>query len=311
MIEFTKPEEYIDFSHLNKLDESYMNLIQKILIEGVRCKNRTGIDTLALSGYMIQHDMCVGFPLLTVKKTAFKTMSVELEGFLKGITSKKWYQDRKCNIWNEWCNPKALKEVIGENVICTREKYNEIQAGIDDLGPIYGSQWNDFNGIDQLYNLMSTLKRDPDNRRLIVSAWNPTDIGKMSLPPCHVMFQVSKMGEKLDLCWYQRSCDVPLGIPFNIASYGLLLSIICHITGYKPGKLIGFLSNVHIYENQIDAVTDELIPNNSFNKIDNYNLPTIKFKEDSDIRTLQNFEYTDVELIDYNPRPHVAFPIAI
>lgn len=297
-IEFLKDE---NFSNRTKVDQSYMLMIKKILFEGIVCKNRTGIDTIALSGYMLEHNMSEGFPLLTNKKVLFSVLATELEGFIKGIIDKKWYKDRGCNIWNSWKNP-----------------FSTIDD--DDLGPIYGYQWRRFNcppdnchypESDQLQNVVSNLidKKGSNNRRLIVSAWNPQQLKYMALAPCHVLFQLSEMNEKLDLVWFQRSCDTILGIPFNLASYALLLELICKTTGHIPGKVIGMLSNVHIYENQIDPLLDKLIPQTITNENNITTLPKLEIKES--FKDVFNFEAAkDVEVIDYQHDLFVKFPSA-
>ena len=298
-----------DFSHLTKLDADYMNLIQKILFDGTVCENRTGINTRAISGAMIEHDMSLGFPLLTVKKTMFKVMAVELEGFIKGITDKQWYKDRNCNIWNEWCNPKALAKAMIDPSIYPKKDKLEIQKEINDLGPIYGAQWNSFgvSNLNQIKTVLETLKTNPDSRRMIVSAWNPEDLGMMALPPCHVLWQINKIGDKLDLVWFQRSVDVPLGLPFNIASYALLLEAICKVSGYKPGKLIGMLSNCHIYENQIQPIVDGLIPQALESTITT--LP-ILVKQES-MEDIYDFDAASWEIRDYQHCNFVKIPIAV
>lgn len=175
-----------DISTRTKLDRDYLNLLMKIMNEGVKSPNRTGVDTLAISGHMFEHDMSEGFPILTIKKVLFDVMATELEGFIKGITRKEWYKERGCNIWDLWHNPKSDDE--------------------NDLGPIYGYQWRNFNSqhYDQLKSIIDQLKNKSDSRRLICSAWNPNHLDQQALPPCHVLWQVCRYGDRLDLCWYQR-----------------------------------------------------------------------------------------------------------
>jgi len=291
-------EESFDFRDRTNIDQRYLGMIVKILSCGKLCENRTGIDTLALSGYMLEHDMADGFPLLTIKKTLFPVMATELEGFIKGITDKQWFKDRGCNIWNSWKNPLSDDD--------------------NDLGPIYGSQWRNFNNDndpetgDQLQNVITNLinHRGSNNRRLIVSAWNPQQLKSMALVPCHFAFQLSEMNETLDLIWYQRSCDVPLGVPFNLASYALLLELICKATGHIPGKVIGMLSNVHIYVNQIEPIIKKLIPQAHANINQISKLPRLLIK-DSFI-DVYNFEAArDVEVIDYRHDSFVKFELAV
>jgi len=273
-----------------KLDKDYINLLLKIINEGIKCTNRTGVDTLAISGHMIEHDMSKGFPILTIKKVLFDVLATELEGFIKGITRKEWFQERGCNIWDLWHNPKS-------------DDHN-------DLGPIYGYQWRNFNsdGLDQFKVIIDCLKENSDSRRLICSAWNPNALPTQALPPCHVMWQVCRYGDKLDLCWYQRSVDTPLGLPFNIASYGLLLELICKEVNLKPGKLIGFLNNVHIYENQNESIIEKLIPQANENKLNITTLPKLIINDT--FTSIYDFDAKrDVKLEGYNHDAFVKIPI--
>jgi thymidylate synthase len=217
---------------------------------------------------MLEYDMEYGFPLLTTKKMAWKAIRVELEGFIKGITDKRWFQSRGCKIWNEWCTPSKIQYKQDKETL-------ENMANEPDLGPIYGYQWRNFNGnysgpvnnplcvddkdgIDQLAWAVSQIKHNPQSRRIIVNAWNPAQLQLMALVPCHYSFQLLCNDGVLDLLWNQRSCDLFLGIPFNIASYGLLLELIAKECNLKPGKLIGFLGDVHIYSNHLDQVNEQL-----------------------------------------------------
>jgi len=231
----------------------YLHLLKDIMEKGVRCPNRTGVDALTLPHAVLSFDMANGFPLFTHKKMATKTFKVELEGFIKGITDKKWYQDRGCHIWDEWCNPTKVK--YGHDAD-TKKKMREE----NDLGKIYGYQWRNFNsqGVDQLKWIVEELKKNPSNRQLVCSAWNPVEKAEQGLPPCHVLWNVFTTDNTLHLCWFQRSCDFPLGIPANVMSYSLLLHLLCKETGLVPGKVSGFLSNCHIYVNQIDGVKEAL-----------------------------------------------------
>src|SRR3989344_4539336 len=228
--------------------EAYLNIVRKILSEGVRKSNRTGVDTIAIAGAMFEHDMSQGFPLLTTKKVPFRNIATELEFFIKGITDKKWLQDRKNYIWNEWAHPE--KAPYGHS-----PEHKQHMAEERDLGPVYGFQWRHFGaeydshdsdyhskGVDQLKRVVDKLKTDPHDRRMIVSAWNPLHLHKMGLPPCHYAFQVTVIDGKVNLLWNQRSVDTMLGLPFNIASYALLLHLIAKEAGLKEGKLIGFLA---------------------------------------------------------------------
>lgn len=292
--------------------KTYLNILQKIVDEGVWKQNRTGIKTKSITGYMFEHNMKDGFPALTTKKLAFKTMAVELEGFIKGITSKKWYQDRGCHIWDHWCNP--MKVPYGND-----EETKAKMKAEDDLGNIYGYQWRNWFGgfvwnkngdgstfgtqkmIDQFVGMIEKLKKNPLDRRNIVMAWNPAELDQMALVPCHYSFQVLSDGTNVDLLWNQRSCDVPIGIPFNIASYALLLELIGKETGLIPNKLIGFLADVHIYENQYDTVLEQL-------KREPLPLPKLELPGFTNI-----FDWTheQAKLVDYNHHGKLDYPVAV
>lgn len=288
---------------------SYLNIIQKILTEGVKKEDRTGTGTLAIAGAIFEHDMSKGFPLLTTKKMPFKIMAAELEFFIKGITDKQWLIDRNCHIWDEWCNPKKIPYAHDEE---TKKKMTAER----DLGPIYGFQWRHFNapyenyntdyagkGIDQLKNLIEAIKEDAPSRRLIVSAWNPCMLDQMALPPCHFLFQVTVLDGKLNLLWSQRSVDVMLGLPFNISSYALLLHLLTKETNLKEGKLVGFLADTHIYLNHLDGAKEQLTrdPNK-------YHMPRI---QTNNFKSIFDWQYTDTELIGYESYPRIPLPIAI
>lgn len=283
--------------------QQYLDLLSRILREGKWKNNRTGIKTISISGHMFEHDMSLGFPLLTTKKMAFKSVAVELEGFIKGITSKKWYQDRGCHIWDEWCNP--MKVPYGTDDETKRKMKEE-----DDLGHIYGYQWRnwmyrDFYGdqfkIDQFKNMIDKLKSDYTNRRIIVNSWNPSELGEMALPPCHYSYQLLSDGQNLDLLWNQRSCDVPLGVPFNVASYALLLTLISKEVNMVPRKLIGFLADTHIYENQLKGVEEQL-------SRQPMSLPTLEVPEFTNI---YDWEHSQRKLINYSSYEKIDFPIAV
>lgn len=244
--------------------KAYLDIVRRILAEGERKPNRTGVDTIAIAGAMFEHDMAAGFPLLTTKRTPFRLVATELEFFVRGITDKRWLQARDNHIWDEWAHPR--KAAYGHDAEARRRMLAEA-----DLGPIYGFQWRHFGapyvdhetdyagrGVDQLRRVVETLKSNPDDRRLIVSAWNPAQLAEQGLPPCHFVFQVTVIGGRLNLLWNQRSVDVPLGLPFNIASYGLLLHLLAKDAGLGEGKLIGFLADTHVYVNQLDGVREQL-----------------------------------------------------
>lgn len=238
------------------IDVQYKELINKIITTGKWKENRTGIPTMTIPAAVITHDMSEGFPLITTKKVYYHAVKVELEGFIKGITDKTWYQSRKCRIWNEWCNPELVKDLKGD------EK-KLAQLNETDLGPIYGSQWRNFNGenkagSDQLTEILNLLKTDPNSRRMVCSAWNPNQLHMQALPPCHVLWEVCVIGDTLNFTWYQRSTDVALGLPFDLASYATLMHLLCRWSGFKPGILTGFLNDVHLYENTIEGVKQQI-----------------------------------------------------
>ncbi|MBT7888928.1 MAG: thymidylate synthase, partial [Deltaproteobacteria bacterium] len=212
--------------------QAYLDIVRRTMDTGVIKHNRTGVDAATVPGAMFEHDMSNGFPLLTTKKVLYRLVASELEFFIKGMTEKEWLRERNNHIWDDWCSPE--KVAYGHDEETLRK-----MAAERELGPIYGWQWRNFGaeytahdqppagkGIDQLQNVIDKLKSDPDDRRMIVSAWNPVDFHRMALPPCHYCFQITVIDGKLNLLWNQRSVDVALGLPFNIASYGLLLHLI-------------------------------------------------------------------------------------
>jgi thymidylate synthase len=278
---------------------AYLNILRDILENGETKENRTGIDTLVLPPQTIQHDMSLGFPLLTTKKMAKKTMMVELEGFIKGITSKKWYQDRGCHIWDGWSNPSKVPSDLSD------EERKEFQLKEDDLGPVYGSQWRNYNGqsCDQLKDNIDTLKRDPNNRRLVTMSWNPLVLDQQALPACHLGFIIQHINGKLHLSWWQRSCDFFLGIPFNLASYALLLHLISKEAGLEAGTVTGSLVDCHIYKNHIHAVKGQLDRNPQ-----QYSFPQVKTREDVSIF---DWTYEDTEFVNYQSYPSIKAPVAI
>lgn len=275
----------------------YLSLLHKVIEEGKLKNNRTGIDTIAISGAMFQHDMQDGFPLLTTKKVSFKNIKVELEFFIKGLTDKKWLQERGCKIWNEWCNPHKIPNSL------TDEKKKQFQLEENDLGKIYGYQWNNFNdsNINQLKNVIKTLKENPNDRRMMVNAWNPQQLEEMALPPCHFAFHITVIDKKLNLSWFQRSCDVGLGLPYNIASYGLLLHLLAKEVGFEEGILTGLLSDVHVYKNHIDILKEQL-------KRKPYSLPTI---ETEPFNGIYQWSYRDTKLQNYQSHDKLEMSIAV
>lgn len=290
-------------------------------------------DTIALPNQLFSHDMKNGFPLLTTKKMPLKTILVELEGFIKGITDKQWFKDRGCNIWNEWASPYALDDAWDEllpieQAATTKKEY---QTQVNDLGPIYGYQWRSFgnfyinpnpteddfdnayedmrnpeqtNGInggsDQLKNIVNTLHKNPYDRRMVCSAWNPNQIDQMALPPCHWGWNVTVIDDEINLFWVQRSCDLMLGVPFNIASYAALLMLLAKESGFKPGNLSGMLVDCHIYRNHLDGAHEQL-------KREPRTLPTLNIKDRNGKFSIFDWEASDVELIGYDSHPKLKF----
>jgi len=224
---------------MNNIDKQYQQLLQDILDYSVEKKDRTGTGTKSIFGYTIRHNMQDGFPLLTTKKMAWKTLVTELMWFLRGDTNIKYLWDNNCHIWD------------GD--------YKKSGRTDGELGPIYGKQWRDWSGVDQIQNLINELKTNPDSRRLMVSAWNVSELDQMVLPPCHYGFQCYvREGKYLSLMWNQRSVDTFLGLPFNIASYALLLEILAKAVQMVPDQLIGSLGDVHLYSNHIEQAKEQL-----------------------------------------------------
>lgn len=281
--------------------QEYLRILKDVRENGTYKPNRTGIGTYSISGAMFKFNMTEGgFPLLTTKKMPPKCIFAELEGFIKGITDKKWYQERNCHIWDEWCNP-AKVPYANDNLT------KQMMKDESDLGAIYGYQWNDYNGsgINQLKKAIKTLSENPTDRRMLVMAWNPCQLDQMALPPCHFGFHLISDGHYLDLAWYQRSVDTFLGLPFNIASYAMLLRIIAYQTHLQPRYLIGHLDDVHIYENHLEQVDLQLSRKPR-------DLPSLKLINcDSDDWTIWDWRYTDFELLGYKPYDKITAQVAV
>lgn len=263
--------------------KQYLDLLNRILTEGVKKEDRTGTGTISIFGNQMRFNLDEGFPLLTTKKLHLKSIIYELLWFLKGDTNVKYLQDNGVRIWNEWADENG------------------------ELGPVYGHQWRswpDYKGgyIDQIQNVIDQIKNNPDSRRMIVSAWNVADIDEMKLPPCHCLFQFYVADGRLSLQLYQRSADTFLGVPFNIASYALLLMMMAQVTGLKAGDFIHTTGDTHIYLNHIEQVKLQLTR-------EPRKLPTMKINPD--IKSLFDFKYEDFELEDYNPWPHISGAVAI
>jgi len=275
------------------LDKTFQENLELILTKGYKKEDRTGTGTISFPGVMIRHDMSDGYPLLTLRKVPFKSAAIELEGFIKGITSKQWYKERGCNYWNQWCNPQQVAYGTDND---TKKKMEEC----DDLGKIYGYQWRNFKGVDQLKNIVNTLKKDTNNRRMVCSAWAPDQLNEMALPPCHFAWQVNVTDGKLNLFYYMRSVDFVLGNDLN--TYGLLLHLLAKESNLKEGMLVGFFADAHIYLNHIDGIK-ELLNRNATGK-----LPTIKT---DNFKSIYDWQYNDTILLDYEPLPSVKFEVAV
>ncbi|MCL2411052.1 MAG: thymidylate synthase [Treponema sp.] len=287
--------------------KAYHEIVQKIIETGFQKTNRTGINALAIAGTMFEHDMAEGFPLLTTKKVPFRLVTSELEFFIRGFTDKEWLKNQNNHIWDEWCSPDIIP--YGNDDHTKTKMMNERE-----LGPVYGWQWRNFGarytahntktegqGVDQLRQVVETLKTDPDSRRMIVTAWNPCDLSRMALPPCHYSFQVTVIGGKLNLLWNQRSVDVALGLPFNIASYGCLLHLLAKEANLEEGKLVGFLGDTHIYVNHLEAIGRQM-------ERESRPLPKIKTEN---FTSIFDWHYSDTVIENYDPHPAIKFEIAV
>ena len=292
---------------MNTLDKQYQELLEDILHNGVQKEDRTGTGTYSVFGRQIRHNMKEGFPLLTTKKMAWKTMITELLWFLKGDTNIKFLLDHNCNIWNGDAYKAYRKSVEehyekGGDVADMEQFIEEIKRGHDndwgDLGPVYGEQWRNWNGIDQIEELIYNLKNNPDSRRHIVNAWNVEDLDEMVLPPCHYGFQCYvREGKYLSLMWNQRSVDTFLGLPFNIASYGLLLVMIAKECELIPDQLIGNLGDVHLYKNHVEQAIEQI-------KRKPFTLPDVSLVSNINFKaalngTLDKIQWEDFYLLGY------------
>ena len=289
------------------VDYAYLPILDEVLNKGKEKKDRTGTGTLSIFGKQFRHVMGAGFPLLSTKKMPFKTIQTELKWFLKGDTNIKYLVDNGCNIWNGDAYKqyqRACAYELEREELTYKEFVDKIKTDDDfahvwgDLGPIYGKQWRDWNGRDQIKDLIEEIKVNPNSRRLMVSAWNVGELDTMALPPCHHGFQVYIDGEYMSLMWNQRSVDTFLGLPFNIASYGLLLELLAYETGYKAGELIGNLGDVHLYKNHIEQA-----------KIQVDRLPTFASNLAVNSSDILNGEF-DVRLWFYSYHPKLEAPLS-
>ena len=263
--------------------KQYLDLLQRVSNEGIQKEDRTGTGTLSVFGHQMRFDLSEGFPLLTTKKLHVKSIIYELLWFLRGDTNIKYLQNHGVSIWNEWADEDG------------------------DLGPIYGHQWRswpNYGGgtIDQISEAVETIKLNPDSRRIIVSAWNVADLKNMALPPCHAFFQFYVANGRLSLQLYQRSADIFLGVPFNIASYALLLMMMAQVTGLKAGDFVHTLGDAHIYNNHLEQVKLQLTREPR---------PLPHMTLNPDVKSIFDFQYEDFQLIGYDPHPHIKGEVAI
>lgn len=287
--------------------KQYLKLLKTVLKKGQLIDNRTGINTISYFGTQTRYDISKNFPLLTTKKVYFKAIIHELLWFINGDTNIKYLVDNGVRIWNEWPYEKYKKskyyndETIEE--FAKKIKEDEIFAKKwGNLGPVYGKQWRNFGGIDQLINAINDLKNNPRSRRIIISSWNPKEINDMALPPCHCFFQFYVKDNKLSCQLYQRSADLFLGVPFNIASYGLLTYMVAQVTNLEPYEFIHTIGDAHIYENHIEQVKTQL-------KRKPKKPPTLKLNPN--IKNILDFKYEDIELLDYTPHQKIEGKVAI
>lgn len=263
--------------------QQYLNLLQRVLDEGVKKEDRTGTGTISIFGHQCRFRMSDGYPLLTTKKLHLKSIIHELLWFLKGDTNIRYLNERNVHIWDEWADEEG------------------------NLGHIYGYQWRcwpDYRGghIDQITEVVETLKRNPNSRRIVVSAWNVADLPQMNLPPCHTFFQFYVADGKVSLQLYQRSADLFLGVPFNIASYALLLKMMAQVTGLQEGDFIHTFGDAHIYLNHLDQVKLQLTRQPR---------PLPKMHLNPEVRDIFAFRYEDFVLSDYNPYPHIKGSVSV
>ena len=263
--------------------KTYLDLCKRILTEGVKKEDRTGTGTLSIFGHQMRFRLSDGFPLLTTKKLHTKSIIYELLWFLQGNTNIQYLQEHGVHIWDAWADERG------------------------ELGPIYGKQWRSFRGangetIDQIRWVVDEIKRNPDSRRLIVSAWNPPELADMALPPCHCLFQFYVAQGKLSCQLYQRSADTFLGLPFNIASYALLTHMVAHVTGLQPGEFVHTIGDAHLYVNHIEQVQQQLTR-------DPLPLPTLRLNPG--VQSIFDFRFEDIEIVNYQAHPHIKGSVAV
>lgn len=326
--------------------KQYLDLVKNILDNGIpkqptRMENGKAVKvengTIGLPCQTFLHDMRTGFPALTTRKIAFKSTMIELEGFINGITDKKWYEDRGCKFWSYWANPVAVENEIRDrsgyegdaDLLTDKDFEKQIKEQVTDLGPVYGYQWRKFgseynyennsypidfgvtdypNGLpcwqDQLQSILDKLKTNPYDRRMVCSAWNPNQEYIMALPPCHFAWNIMVYGNTISLQWTQRSCDLMCGVSHNIASYAMLLILLAKHANLEPWLLKGDLNDCHIYENQIEEAKEQL-------KREPRRLPLVQFERQESEFDIFKWTHKDVKLIDYDPHPPIKFKVTV
>ncbi len=262
---------------------TYLNLLEHVLKHGTRKEDRTGTGTLSVFGYQMRYDLSEGFPLVTTKKVHLRSIIHELLWFLKGDTNIRYLKENGVSIWDEWADSEG------------------------NLGPVYGSQWRSWRGaegvvVDQITQVVEQIRKNPDSRRLIVSAWNVAEIPNMKLPPCHAFFQFYVADGKLSCQLYQRSADLFLGVPFNIASYALLTMMMAQVTGLQPGEFVHTLGDAHLYLNHLEQTREQLSREPR---------PLPKMKINPDVKSIFDFKFEDFELVGYDPHPAIKAPVAV
>ena len=300
--------------------KQYLDLLKLIKETGIKKEDRTGTGTISIFGHQMRFNLQDGFPLMTTKKVNLESIIHELLWFISGDTNIRYLVQNGVNIWNDWPFQSWLNETgqVDKYAMHSKEWKEMMKTFVEtiitdegfasqygDLGPVYGKQWRDFEGVDQLEQVIQDIKNNPDSRRLIVSAWNPKDIPvmiKSGLPPCHTLFQFYVSNERLSCQLYQRSADVFLGVPYNIASYALLTLMIAKVTGLEPGEFVHSFGDTHIYLNHLEQVEEQL-------SRDPHSLPQLKIKNNRS--SLFEFEINDFELTEYDPHPFISAPIAV
>ncbi len=289
--------------------KEYLKIVKNVLKYGEKKDDRTGVGVISRTGEIFRHDMSLGFPLITTKKMPYRLVKTELEFFIKGITDKEWLKERNNHIWDEWCTPMKVSYAHDEE---TKKKMLEER----DLGPLYGWQWRHFGaeykdhetdytgqGVDQLKRMVNELKNNPKSKQILVVAWNAVDVDKVIPPFCHFAFQATISNNKLNLYWNQRSADVALGLPFNIASYATLLHLLALEVGCQEGMLVGLLADTHIYSNHVEGLKEQLTRD-----VNKYELPKI---ETNNFKSIFDWNSDDTELINYKSYPTIKFKIAV